>query len=164
MQGWYFVFIIFKVGNRFKLDNTYFNYLANVLLATTLHCNWMELWLQLCIWKRECESQIWMIKTSKGYFQVEPSKLFPAFFLSSYIQGITNEIFWNFIIPFYVFTAYLSTVTLIKRSITFVWVCQKSEWWFPFQPVLCLTGVPNLQPWDFPGKRTGVGCHCLLPQ
>ena len=20
-----------------------------------------------------------------------------------------------------------------------------------------------LHPWDFPGKRTGVGCHCLLP-
>ena len=20
-----------------------------------------------------------------------------------------------------------------------------------------------LRPWDFPGKRTGVGCHCLLP-
>ena len=21
-----------------------------------------------------------------------------------------------------------------------------------------------LRPWDFPGKSTGVGCHCLLPQ
>ena len=21
-----------------------------------------------------------------------------------------------------------------------------------------------LHPWDFPGKRTGVGCHCLVPQ
>ena len=21
-----------------------------------------------------------------------------------------------------------------------------------------------LHPWDFPGKRTGVGCHCLLRQ
>ena len=20
----------------------------------------------------------------------------------------------------------------------------------------------NLRPWDFPGKSTGVGCHCLL--
>ena len=22
----------------------------------------------------------------------------------------------------------------------------------------------RLRPWDFPGKSTGVGCHCLLPQ
>ena len=21
----------------------------------------------------------------------------------------------------------------------------------------------KLLPWDFPGKSTGVGCHCLLP-
>ena len=34
---------------------------------------------------------------------------------------------------------------------------------------LCLTQRPHglqpprlLRPWDFPGKSTGVGCHCLL--
>ena len=24
------------------------------------------------------------------------------------------------------------------------------------------TGKPGGLPWDFPGKSTGVGCHCLL--
>ena len=28
---------------------------------------------------------------------------------------------------------------------------------------LCLLATPwTLRPWDFPGKSTGVGCHCLL--
>ena len=26
----------------------------------------------------------------------------------------------------------------------------------------CLTPTRLLHPWDFPGKSTGVGCHCLL--
>ena len=32
-------------------------------------------------------------------------------------------------------------------------------------PTLCdpINGSPRLlRPWDFPGKSTGVGCHCLL--
>ena len=28
----------------------------------------------------------------------------------------------------------------------------------------CLQPPRLLRPWDFPGKRTGVGCHCLLQQ
>ena len=31
-------------------------------------------------------------------------------------------------------------------------------------PMDCsLPGSSLLCPWDFPGKSTGVGCHCLLP-
>ena len=26
-----------------------------------------------------------------------------------------------------------------------------------------ILGIRLLCPWDFPGKSTGVGCHCLLP-
>ena len=27
-----------------------------------------------------------------------------------------------------------------------------------------LLPIRLLRPWDFPGKSTGVGCHCLLQQ
>ena len=29
-------------------------------------------------------------------------------------------------------------------------------------PMDCMQPTRLLGPWDFPGKRTGVGCHCLL--
>ena len=29
-------------------------------------------------------------------------------------------------------------------------------------PMDCMQPTRLLRPWDFPGKSTGVGCHCLL--
>ena len=46
----------------------------------------------------------------------------------------------------------------------------ESEKWKWSHSVVSDSSRPNgpqptrlLQPWDFPGKSTGVGCHCLLP-
>ena len=41
------------------------------------------------------------------------------------------------------------------------WICSvvsNSSWFHGLQPTRLL------HPWDFPGKSTGVGCHCLLRQ
>ena len=47
---------------------------------------------------------------------------------------------------------------------------RESEKWKWSRPVLSDSSQPHglqptrfLRPWDFPGKSTGVGCHCLLP-
>ena len=45
----------------------------------------------------------------------------------------------------------------------------KSEKWKWSRSIVCNSSPPHglqptrlLHPWDFPGKSTGVGCHCLL--
>ena len=47
----------------------------------------------------------------------------------------------------------------------------ESEKWKGSRSVVCNSSRPHglqptrlLHPWDFPGKSTGVGCHCLLPK
>ena len=47
---------------------------------------------------------------------------------------------------------------------------QESEKWKGSRLVMSDSSWPHgwqptrlLRPWDFPGKRAGVGCHCLLP-
>ena len=32
----------------------------------------------------------------------------------------------------------------------------------PSDPMDCMQPTRLLHPWDFPGKSTGVGCHCIL--
>jgi len=53
------------------------------------------------------------------------------------------------------------TLEWIAISFSNVWkwkVKVKSDSWWPHG----LQPTRLLRPWDFPGKSTGVGCHCLL--
>ena len=68
------------------------------------------------------------------------------------------------------------TVPGILQARTLEWVAisspmHESEKWKWSHSVVSNSLWPHglqptrfLRPWDFPGKSTGVGCHCLLPQ
>ena len=50
------------------------------------------------------------------------------------------------------------TLEWVAISFSSAWMWKvKSQWPHGLQPTRLL------QPWDFPGKSTGVDCHCLLP-
>ena len=66
-----------------------------------------------------------------------------------------------------------SAVPGILQARTLEWVAisfsNAWKWKVKVKSLSCLTQRPHglqptrlLHPWDFPGKSTGVGCHCLL--
>ena len=87
-----------------------------------------------------------------------PSMTFLPFLLNMYIVSYICIIQWNYIWGMFMIKRWIPTslsyaflLLLFSRS-----VVSNSFWPQGLQPTSLLCA------WDFPGKSTGVGCHCLL--